>query len=798
MWKNHLTVALRHLRRRKGYAALNVAGLATGLACCALIGLYVREELAYDDWHRDAARVHRIESDWGDFTLPTTNWPLIEAFRTDFPQVEVAHLVQFGGTVRRGEQHFNEDHLLFANPAFFDVLSFRLARGEEATALAAPYGVVLSPRTARKYFGAEDPMGQTLRLYDQYDVTVTGVLAEPPGPSHIKPDVVVSWPSLDAAFDYTANQEWGSNNQYTYLKLPEGMDPAAVEAAFPALIERHAGDDWNGATLGLQRLTDIHLTSHHDMELEPNGKTAYVVLFGAVALFILLLACVNFMNLATARSLERAREVGVRKAVGAQRGQLARQFLAEAVLLAGMGLVLALALVALALPYFRTLADRPLALTAGVVGPALAVAALLALGVGLLSGSYPALVLSGFRPAEVLRGRFAASGRGARLRQGLVVFQFAIAVVLIVGTLGVHTQLRYLREADLHFDAPQVVSLPIPQDSVGGAPFLDALRGRPEVLAAAMSSESLPSELLDGNGTTLAGVGDPETLFEQELFVPTRMVSAGPRFFEVLGAEMALGREFSEEFASDSSAFVLNETAARMLQAKFPEHLPSLEAMVGRELQMGGQQGPLVGIVRDFNMSSLHEVIEPIVFYISPSNYSTFLVRAAPGSATATVGALRAAYAQVYPEALFDYQFADAGFDAAYRDEERLGQLFSVFAGLAVFIACLGLFGLAAYAAERRTKEIGVRKVLGASAGHIVGLLSKDFAKLVAVGIVVAVPAAWWGMDLWLDRFAYRTGLGAGLFVAAGALALLIALGTVASQALRAASSDPIKALRYE
>ena len=640
MLKNYLLTAFRTLRRQKGYAFLNVAGLAVGLACCAFIGLYVREELAYDDWHTDADRVYRITSDWGDFSLPSTNWPLIQAFQEDFPQVDLTYLVQFGGTVRRDDRHFSEDHLLFAPPSFFDVLSFRLERGDEATALARPYQIVLSRDAARKYFGEEDPMGQTVQIYGEWDVTVAGILAAPPGPSHIQPDFIGSWSTLDAAFNYTEEQSWSGNNQYTYLKLPEGMDASALVAAFPALIERHAGDDWNGAELGLQRLTDVHLTSHHNMELQPNGRTAYVWLFGAVAGFILLLACVNFMNLATARSLERAREVSVRKSVGAQRGQLAWQFLSEATLLALVGLVLAAGLVALALPAFRTLADRPLALDAGIVGPALLGAVLLTVGVGLLSGSYPALVLSGFRPAEVLRGRFSTSARGARLRQGLVVFQFAIAVILIVGTLGVHAQLQYLREADLHFDAPQIVSVAMPDDDLAlRDAFLDGLRQRPEVLSVALSSEEFPSELLNGDGITLAGMGDPDELEQQQLFVPTRMVAVGAGFFETLGVEMAHGREFSEAFASDSAAVILNETAARMLQERFPEHLPSLEAMVGREIARSDGPEPLVGIARDFNMSSLHEVIEPVVFFVEPGYYNTFLVRVAPGSAPAEIDA---------------------------------------------------------------------------------------------------------------------------------------------------------------
>ncbi|MDX1532376.1 MAG: ABC transporter permease, partial [Rhodothermales bacterium] len=366
MLRNYLLVAVRALRRRPGYAALNVAGLGLGLACCLLIGLWIHNELSYDRFHAHADRVVRITSDWGDFSVPATSWPVIEALRADYPDVEIAHITQYGGAVQRGEHHFREEHILYANAAFFDVFGFELARGDEAAALAEPYQVVLSARAARKYFGDADPVGQPLRLYDAWEITVAGVLAEPPGPSHIVPDLVISWPTLDAAIGYTANQGWGNNNQYTYLLLPPGVDAAALEADFPAFIDRHAGADWNGATLALQPLTSIHLHSDHDMELTPNGRAATVWLFGAVALFILLLAGVNFTNLATARALDRAREVGVRKSLGARQGQVVRQFLAEAVLLALGALGVAAALAAVALPALESLSGADLAVGVGV------------------------------------------------------------------------------------------------------------------------------------------------------------------------------------------------------------------------------------------------------------------------------------------------------------------------------------------------------------------------------------------------------------------------------------------------
>ncbi|MEP0547446.1 MAG: ABC transporter permease [Rhodothermales bacterium] len=796
MLKNYLTIALRSLKRRAGYTLIHVAGLGVGLACCLLIALFVREELSYDRFHENADRIVRVASDWGDFSVPSTNWPFVQALRADYPELEVATLLRYGGAVRRGEQHLREPEIFYADPTLFDVFSFALASGDPADALAEPYTAVLSEAAARKYFGDADPLGETLTLYGGVDVTVTGVLAPLGGSSHFNPEFVVSWETL-GALGYLDQFGWGSNSVYTYVLLPDGMDAATLEAALPAIAERHAGENWNGAALTLQPLASIHLHSHHNMELEANGRASAVWLFGAVALFILLLACVNFMNLATARSVERAREVGVRKSVGAQRGQLARQFLTEALLLAGLALGVALALVALALPLFRTLADRALVVDAGAAVLAVLAALGLTLAVGLVAGSYPALVLSGFRPAEVLKGAFATSGRGVVLRKGLVVFQFAITVALLVGTFVVYGQLGFLRSASLGFDKARLVSVDLQEEPPDA--FLAALARRPEVVAAAAASTSFPSELLDGDGLAFRDAT------EIDAFVGVRTVAVSPDFFDVLGVGFEAGRGFVPGSAPDSSAVVLNETAARLLLAKSEDRaagdiadLIGTEVLVNAPLSRGGALVPILGVVEDFNMATLHEAVEPVRFILRPDRFDVALVRVGPGEATATVAALRSAWAEARPGALFEYRFTDAAFDAAYRAEERLGTLVTVFAGLAVFIACLGLLGLAAYAAQQRRKEIGVRKVLGASIGQIVALLTKDFAALVLVGFVAAVPLAWWAMDRWLDGFAYRVDLGAGVFVGAGLVALAVALAAVSVQALRAASTDPVQALRHD
>ncbi|NBC16737.1 MAG: FtsX-like permease family protein [Bacteroidetes bacterium] len=803
MLRNYLTIALRHLRRHPGYAAINVVGLAVGMACCLLILLFVRDELSYDRFHDNAERVYRIVSDWGDFSVPATSWPVVSRLEDDFPQIEAhARLLQTDGLVRYGDESFVEEHLFAANPAVFDVFSFPLRQGDPATALSRPFTTVITPEIAEKYFGDADPMGQTLRVDNQYDLEVTGVLEPIPAASHVHPDFFLSWSTLDAALDYSEAMadNWGANGIYTYLLLPENADPTTLEAQFPDFVDRHAGSDWNGATLLLQPLTDIHLHSHHNSEIEPNGNIAYVYVFSIIAAFVLLIAGINFVNLSTARSAERAKEVGVRKSMGAQRGQLVRQFLAESVVLAVLALVLAVALVALALPAFRALSGK--ALDVGVLtdGFTLAAFAATTLVVGVLAGAFPAFVLSRFQPVRVLRGRLRQGRGGGWLRKGLVTFQFAVSVVLIVGTAVVYTQLDYLRSARLGFDQERVVMVPMQGGDDVHLPRYDAFRQalaqQPGVEAVSASSEGLPSELLNGTGIAFADAGVPDDSLQG-----LRLVAVSHDFFDALGAEMVAGRGFSRELPTDSGAFVVNEAALDLLAQDLPQPLRAPADALGKQLRGWSEwppRGPLIGVADNFNMATLHESVEPILFMLQPDWFSHYVVRVQPGDLDATLGALRSTWAQFYPDWPFDYRFVDQAFDAQYRAEERLGQIFGIFAGLAILIACLGLFGLAAFTAQQRTKEIGVRKVLGASVTQIVALLSKEFVALVGLAFVIAAPVAYLAMDRWLSDFAYRTDLSAFLFLGAGGIALAIAVLTVSYHALRAALADPVQSLRYE
>jgi putative ABC transport system permease protein len=799
MLKNYVLVALRSFRRRLGFASINVIGLGVGIACCAVIALYIWGELSYDRFHEDAELVYRVESDWrpagGNISLASVNYNFVEVLRTEYPEYPITSFWRSAanGTVGRGDVLFREENIFYTHQEFFDVFSFRLERGDENTALAEPNTVVLTREMARKYFGDEDPIGQTLQFFGTLDVTVTGVLAPPAGPTHLPLKIHLSWPTLEAQ-DWTP--AWSANNAFTYIRFPSHATAASMEAAFPDLIERHAADNWPGSALSLRPLTDIYLHSDHTGELTPGGNPAYVTLFGIVALFILLLAGVNFVNLSTARSLERAKEVGVRKSMGAGEGQLARQFLAESVLLAIAGLVVAIALVAIAVPLLTGLVGRPLMPDVWTLLVATLVAVIGTVLVGVGGGLYPAFALSSFRPVEVLRGHFSAGRGGVRLRQGLVVFQFAVATVLLVGTFVVYNQLEYLRTADLGFDEAQVVALRGPgATTTQRLAFFEAMEAEASIERVASLSERLPAELRGGAGAQLADL-PPADDEEEWRGIPLRPVWVSAHFFETLGVPLLAGRDFRAGSPADSASVIFNETAARNLMATMPGRYASPQDLVGESvISMGERQ--VLAVVPDIHLSTLTERVENMGFYFGNTG-TTFAARIAPGAVTPAMRAIGERWAEFFPAAALEYYFVDEAFAAAYRAEEELSILALLFAALAIFVACLGLFGLAAYAAQSRRKEIGVRKVLGASVAGVVGLLSKDFVRLVVIAVVVGAPVAFYAINRWLEGFPSRVELGPGPFLLAGVLAVLIALMTVSGQALRAATSDPVKSIQTE
>ncbi len=788
MFKNYLTVALRNLKRNPGYSLINIVGLAVGVACCLLLSLYVRDELSFDRYHEHADDIYRVnlyeETFGGELGLtPTIVAPL---FLREFPEVEAAtRLDAHGGVVRVGEQVFDNNAFYFADSTFFEVFTHPLLHGDPETALNRPNTVVLTETTARKYFGEENPVGQTIVRNNDQEFEVTGVMADVPLHSHYHFDFLASF----ASRTYWASTEtWGSANFFTYVRLGKGASATALTQKIDALVARleAAGDE--PRNLVLQPLTDIHLRTDVAYDLDPTGDATSVYGFATVALLILLIACINYMNLATARSAQRAKEVGLRKALGAYKAQLVGQFYSESVLLTLAALVLAVGLFALGLPWFNALSGKALTFSALLHPTLMLLLVALFVVVSLATGSYPAFYLSRFEPVRVLRGRIHAGRGTAWLRQGLVVLQFGISAVLIIGAFVVMNQLRFISDQHLGFDMEHLVVLPL-NDPILGEQYpamVEMFKQSPSVIAAAAVNQ-IPGELGWTSGFQAEGMSK-----EEELYVKGMPVDAG--IVDGLGLSVLAGSAFPEHPpAPDSGAYqyILNEAMLNRLGWE-------AEDAIGRRVAVDVNSGEVVGVVNNFHFRSLHETIEPLAIWYEPRWANHLIVRLAPGNTRAAMTHLETVWGQFAAHRPFTYRFLDDVYNRLYRSEQQLGQVLSAFVVLALLVACLGLFGLASFTAEKRTREIGVRKVLGASIPSIIALLSKDFVKLVGIAFLVGLPVAYFLMQRWLDDYAYRIELGASVFVLAGVLALGIALMTVSYQALKAALADPVKSLRYE
>ncbi len=810
MLKNYLITALRALRRDQGYAFINVAGLTVGVACCLLIGLYVLDELRFDRFHEASDRTFRVVEtratpDLGDQLIAATAGPVSVALVDEVPEVAAAtrliSLWRF--TVERGEQRAYVGDYLVAEPSFFDVFDgFELMQGTTA-ALDTPHSIVLTESSARQYFGDEDPIGETVEVEGFGAMTVTAVLRDPPANSHLTFSMLFSAATFATETrwwnDYAANWTPNSRSFLTYVALDEAQSAPVVEARLAGMLDRHQTEEATTEAITLQPLADIHFGSGEIEDVFNRDKRpiTYLYVFSAIALFVLLIASINYMNLATARSMRRSREVGVRKALGAHRGQLAGQFLSESVLLSGVSVAAAIGLVALVLPAFNTLAGKSLTLSPVSAGWLLAALVGLALIVGIVAGSYPALYLSRFRPALALRG-LEGQRRGAALRRSLIVGQFALSIGIIVATLTVMRQLDYIQSKPLGFEADGLVVVDINSGDV-----------RRQFRAIKAEIAAVPA--VQSVSTTSRVPGDWKDIVEIEA-IPEGAADATPRTLAFIGADedflstfevtLQAGRNFSPSRPADSAAVFLNETAVRALGLTNP---------IGQRLTIPGAQDDgeaepdltlnVIGVVEDFHFRSLHEQIRPLVIgaWDNPvQSIDYFTARVSPENLPATIAALRTIGEAFDPDRPFEYNFLDQRLGDFYTAEVRTGRLFGIASGLALFIACLGLLGLAAFIADQRAREIGVRKVLGASVGSIVLLLSKDFARLVFIAAVIAAPLAYVGLRRWLDGFAYRIDISPGIFLLAGGLALAIALLTISLRAVRAALADPVKSLRYD
>lgn len=805
MFINYLKIALRNLLKHKGYSTINIFGLTLGMACCVLIMLYVQDELSYDRYHANAERIYRVSRQWtnqdGRISLHLGHIapPFGPLLKSDFPAsvLEVTRFLRPGTPlVSYGDHHFQESRFFFADSTVFSIFSWELISGDPMTALAEPNSVIISESTSKKYFGGEDAVGKVLRYNQQEDLKVTGVMRDIPENSHFQADFLCSFISFENAVGaQNLERNWGSNNFATYILTPETFDPAAFMAQLPAFIDKHMGPAPNGnrpstgTQLNLWPLSSIHLTSHLDSEVEPNSDVTYIYVYSAVALFVLLIACFNFMNLSTAHASRRAKEVGIRKVLGAYRLLLIRQFLGESILISFIALMVALGGVHLLLPWFNAFVAKSLALNYAGNWPGLLALASIAVIVGMAAGVYPAFFLSAFQPASVLKGETARGRAGLKFRSILVVTQFAISIALIVSMGIVYDQLEFMRKKNLGFDKEMIVYLPansrIREQFAG---LRDQLLSQPGITDVTISSRVPSGRLLDSQGGTAEVGGDMRQITSR-----IADIHVDHNFMKAYRVPFAAGRDFDINLASDSTeAFILNEVSIAAIGWS------SAEESIGKRFQYGGRTGKIIGVVRDFHFESLHQKIAPIVFLINPGRFNAVSVRIAAGQAENVLDILKDRWQLLRPSYPFIPQFVDEQFNRQYESEERLGLVFGIFSGLAVVIACLGLLGLASFVAERRTKEIGVRKVLGASIANIVFQLTKQFTLLVLVANLVAWPLAYFVMTSWLDGFAYRTNIGLFTFLFAGALAILVAFLTISYQAIRAAMANPVKSLRYE
>jgi putative ABC transport system permease protein len=809
MLRNYFKIAYRNLVKYKFISFINLFGLTIGLTCCLLILSYILNELSYDRYNKNADNIYRITRSFNNqdgvvsLTLSTVSPPFGHYLPTDFPEIQkMTRLLDNGITpLRYKEKLFNEKDVFFADENLFDVFTVKVLKGNPQTALRDPFSIMLTEETARKYFGDEDPMDKTIRYNNQLEIKVTGIYKAFPHNAHLHPGMLVSFNTLRDSTIYGEKRlrtNWGNNSFFTYIMLPPNYNPKNMVARFPAFLDkRMAGQEYVGkqaskfTKLDLQKLTDIHLYSHTDYEAEPNGDMSRVYIFSAIALFILLIASINYMNLSTARSVLRAREIGIRKVIGADKKGLIIQFISESVLITWVSILLAAGLLYFAMGWLNKAAG--LHLTIGILMKWQILLPLLAAPflIGIISGIYPAVFISSFQPVKTLKGLYKTGSGSMSFRKALVVTQFAISIILIITTAIVFQQLNYLQRKSLGFNRAHIVVIPYNTAlNERYASFRDELLRSPEMKNLTRTSRIPTGRLLDNMGASVLS-GDS--------LVPTttdiKFVSVDYDFIPTYEIQMAAGRNFSRDFGTDSSSFIINESAVKALGWK------SAQYAIGRDFKYGGTRGHIVGVIKDFHFESMHQSIVPIILLISPiSNpyFNNLTVKFSGTNTGKSLATLENAWKKYLPEVPYEFTFLDENFDKLYEAEQRQGNIFTAFACIAIFIACLGLFGLSAFTISQRVKEIGVRKVLGADISGIVALLSKDFLKLVLVAALIAFPIAWFAMHNWLKDFAYRVGISWWIFVLAGLAALAIALITVSFQAIKAAIANPVKSLRTD
>ncbi len=811
MLKNYFKIAWRSLLRNKTFSIINIAGLAIGLTCFLMIALYIQDELSYDRFNKNADRIYRINTDirFGGSEMhgAETSDMMGQVLKKDYPQVEqFTRIYNNAGPklIKKGNVFIKEEKAVYVDSTFFDVFTFPAIEGDTHTALNEPNTVVVTASTAKKYFGTTDVLGKTIEVSnnntsDAYKITA--VIKDMPGNSHFSYDFL--FPMKNAGYEWG---QYGSYNFKTYLLLAKGTDYKAFEKNFAdyniryvlpylqqfikvgSMEELQKGG--NKIEHSLIPLTKIHLYSDYQFELMPGGNIRYVYIFAAVAFFILLIACVNFMNLTTARSASRAKEVGIRKVLGTEKKGLILQFLSESVLMVFLSLIIAIAVVWLALPLFNSIANKTLFI-GNLFLPAI-VLSLVALPfiVGLIAGSYPAFFLSSFKPVEVLKGKLKMGTKSGGLRSVLVVFQFATSIFLIIGTIVIYKQLHFIQTKDIGFNKDQVLII---NDAFSLGNNANVFREDVAKLSGVQSatiSSFLPVSSSDRSSNTFfsAPTADAKSGFIMQDW------GIDEDYMPVMGIQFLEGRNFSKDFPGDSSAIIINEAAEKMLNRKAPLNTKIYRMEDNKELLSYN----IIGIVKNFNFESLHQNVAPLCFRLRKYGGGFVALKVKAANIGDIVNVAGKEWKSLAPSMPFSYRFLDESFSKMYDAEQRVGKIAFIFSALAIAIACLGLFGLAIFIAEQRTREIGVRKVLGSSVSGIVQLLSKDFVKLVAIAFIIAVPLGWYCMHQWLQDFAYRVEINWWVFAIAGLMALLIALITVSFQAIKAAMANPVKSLRTE
>ncbi|HMG66141.1 MAG TPA: ABC transporter permease [Chitinophagaceae bacterium] len=802
MFKNISLLAFRNLLKHKRFTLLNITGLAAGLTCFIFIASWIKDELNYDTFNSKAGRIVRVVSKSTTpsetFDQAVTGAPLANALKTDISEVEnTVRLGQNSAIIKFDNNQADEDGILLTDPSFFDVFNYHLSEGNVKTVLNDPYNIILTQSMARKYFGNEDPVGKALLIY-LYDSAgrgalykVTGVMPDAPKNAHFTFNFLVSFKTLETYAPEAAG-EWDKNDYYTYLLLRNKSDIQKIKTQLPAFAERHTEKYMQDANMhldfSLQPLTSIHLNSHLRYEIAPTGSMQHIYIFATIGVFILLIACINYMNLATARASQRAKETGVKKVLGAQKMQLIFQHLSEACAVTFTSFLIALLVAAILQPLFAELSGKQLLLFhfPGLLLLLFAITFVL----GILSGLYPAFLITAYKPAAVLKGKFTSASGGVRLRQSLVVLQFTISIILIAGILIINSQLSYIQHKDLGYKKDALLTLKVNGNTdviKNYEAFKNNLLSKPFVTGITTSNAILAGGLGNRGITTVSHKGDRITSIIYNL-------KADENFINVYGIKLIAGRTFYQNINSDSLSYIVNEAAVKSFGWE------SAEDAINKPFNASGKEGSVVGVVKDFLFNSLHQRVEPLVIMPRFSNqrFSQISVRVDMNDPQKSVNWIAETWKKNFPGALFEYSFMDKKLNDQYLAEDRFSKFFLYFSILSLIIACLGLFGLTTFTVQQKIKEIGIRKILGASVSNITAMLSTDFLKLIFVSTIIAVPVAWFVMNKWLQDFAYRTTISSWVFAIASTAALLIALITVSLQAIKAATANPVKSLRTE